>query len=373
MSARRFGDRGFSLLEILVSTAILGLVLVAIGEAISTMQNTWVRVRAKSDVYRPLRAAADTMNRRVSMATLNARWEVDEKALEQGREQYVKESELHFVSGPALDLVGRGGELVGHGVFFQAPFGVDDDQQAGSDPDRHDRLSHALNAWGYFIEYGSDSGQRPSFMADVGERYPARRRFRLMEYRQPTAELDIFRPEPNGNGKPEISAATSKSAVRRWLEPPLRGGSPQDRHVSVLAENVVALVIRPISGGRLLSASESNREQYDLAPEGEYDTRRFQWDGATVEAVRSRHRLPPALEITLVATNEESWARLIDSQVEMAASRIRGAVNGRFQNPDAYQADLDSLIDTLNKAEIDHRVLRSVVPLAEGRKEFRNP
>lgn len=365
--------RGFSLLEILVSTAILGLVLIAIGEAMSTMQNTWVRVRAKADVYRPLRAASDTMNRRVSMATLNSRWEVDEEALKLSQERQVRESDLHFLCGPALDLVGRGGNLVGHGMFFQAPFGVDDDQRSNQGPDKHDRLAHALNAWGYFIEYGPDSGQRPNFMTDLGDRFPPRRRFRLMEYRQPTDELELFRPESGGNGRPKIASATTKGEIRGWLETPLSGRSAERRHVSVLAENIVALVVRPLSGGELLSPDQNDREQYDLAPEGEYDSRRFQWDNASAEAERSRHRLPPALEITLVATNEESWARLIDSQVEIAASQIRNAVNGRFQDPDVYEGDLKSLTEVLDKARIDHRVLRSVVPMAEGRKEHRTP
>ena len=194
MKRARNMPNGFSLLEIIVSTAIVGIVLVAIGEAMSTMQNTWVRVRGKADMFRPLRTAADTMNRRLALATLESRWVTEEDAADgKPTGEMVRESDLHFVSGPALKLTGSGATLAGHAIFFQAPFGVDAQRRSESAANSYDRLGHLLNAWGYFVEYGPEPGPRPAFMnQSTSGRRDERRRFRLMEYRQPTEELSLL-------------------------------------------------------------------------------------------------------------------------------------------------------------------------------------
>src|SRR3569623_2547139 len=115
--------RGMTLLEILVSTAVIGIVLLLIAQTITTMQNTWVKVRATADGYRPTRLALDTVARRISQATLSPRWHMDDSV---SPAKYRPESDLHFVCGPALNVVGRQSNVVGHAVFFQAPFGYDD-------------------------------------------------------------------------------------------------------------------------------------------------------------------------------------------------------------------------------------------------------
>lgn len=362
---------GFSLLEILVSTAIIGIVLVAIGEAMGTMQNTWVRVRGKADTFRPLRIAADTMNRRLASATLDARWVMEENPADgMPTGDLVRESDLHFVSGPALGLISSGGLLAAHGIFFQAPFGVDDQDRGTSEVNSYDRLGHLLNAWGYFIEYGPEPGPRPAFMAQATSgRRDERRRFRLMEYRQPAEELEVFSPGTNTDGQPAIHTATGKFAIREWLKTPLDAGATmQRRRISILAENIVALVVRPLSGGTLDElVSTTTGPQYDLAEDMEYDSRRHQHDNSPLSRL-TRHRLPPALEVTLVATNEDSWARLTPAEVEQAASEIRQVTNSAFESVNQYESDIQRLGSTLDRRRIDFRVLRSVVTLAEGTK-----
>jgi len=372
MKRARNMPNGFSLLEIIVSTAIVGIVLVAIGEAMSTMQNTWVRVRGKADMFRPLRTAADTMNRRLALATLESRWVTEEDAADgKPTGEMVRESDLHFVSGPALKLTGSGATLAGHAIFFQAPFGVDAQRRSESAANSYDRLGHLLNAWGYFVEYGPEPGPRPAFMnQSTSGRRDERRRFRLMEYRQPTEELSLFAAGSNQDGQAEIQSATGESSVRKWLRAPLQGGrNLVERRVSVLAENIVALVVRPLSGGTLDELARTGTgEQYDLAQEMEYDSRRHQYDNSVVSKLM-RHRLPPALEVTLVATSEDAWARLTPAEVEQLASEIRGIANGGFKTAAQYENDIRNLARMLDKRGIEHRVLRSVVTLAEGTKE----
>lgn len=362
---------GFSLLEILVSTAIIGIVLVAIGEAMSTMQNTWTRVRGKADMFRPLRTAADTMNRRLAAATLDARWVAEVNPTDGSPTgDMVRESDLHFVSGPALQLLGTGGLLAAHGLFFQAPFGVDDQEQSTPRAASYDRLGQLLNAWGYFIEYGPEPGPRPAFIAQATSgRRDERRRFRLMEYRQPTEELDIFAAGSNTDGEPEIHSATGKFSTRKWLNTPLEAGASMERRrISILAENIVALVVRPLSGGKLDELALTGiGEQYDLAQDMEYDTRRHQHDASTI-ALLTRHRLPPALEVTLVATSEDSWSRMTPAEVEQTASEIRQATNSGFLSAAVFENDIVRLTNVLEKRRVEYRVLRSVVTLAEGTK-----
>jgi len=372
MKRTTFRPSGFSLLEIIVSTAIIGIVLVAIGEAMGTMQNTWARVRSKADMFRPLRTAADTMNRRIALATLESRWVTEENAADGNPTgAMVRESDLHFVSGPALQLTGSGGLLAGHGLFFQAPFGVDQQRRSESESNSYDRLGHLLNAWGYFVEYGPEPGPRPGFMTQASSgRRDDRRRFRLMEYRQPTEELAVFSAGTNNDGQPEIQTASGESSIRKWLRKPLQpGASLEERRISILAENIVALVVRPLAGGTLDELARTDAgAQYDLAADMQYDTRRHQYDTSTL-AQLTRHRLPPALEVTLVATSEDSWSRMTPAEVEQMASEIRGITNGGFKSAAQYENDIERLTKMLDKRRIDSRVLRSVVTLAEGTKE----
>jgi uncharacterized protein (TIGR02599 family) len=372
MKQVRFHPAGFSLLEILVSTAIIGIVLVAIGEAMSTMQTTWTRTRAKADTFRPLRVAVETMNRRLASATLESRWVREEDPADgTPTGSLVRSSHLHFVSGPALQLTGSSGTLVSHGVFFQAPFGMDNQRRDETPTNRYDQLTHLLNAWGYFVEYGPDPGVVPAFIAQEDPRRgQQRRRFRLLEYRQPTEKLPLFTPGTNTDGTPEMDTLTSEARLRDWFaDALLPGGNLQRRSVSVLAENIVALVIRPIAGGTLDElARTASGTQYDLAEDMVYDTRRHQYQSGLL-ADQMRHRLPSALEVTVVATSEDSWARLLGAEVELAASEIRAATNSGFLTATQYERDLKRLTDVLSRREIEHRVLRSVVTLPEGSKE----
>ncbi len=354
-------SRGFSLLELLVSSAIIGAVLIVVASAISTMQNTWLKVRAKADVFRTSRTAAETLSRRLTAATLCSRWVVPAASVTSSSESYERESDLHFFCGPVAKMPGANGTMVGHGIFFQAPFGVDIPDTSASQLNRHDLLGHALNAWGYFVELGSDEAERPAFMAENGSKAPARRRFRLMEFRQPTDELAIFRPGAGSaqTGRPAIADATSVSNARAlWMQKALK----EKKNCSVLAENVIALFVRPITSG-------PNR--YVLAPKYEYDTRMFLDKAADPIAKRTRHRLPPALELTIITVAEDSWAKVGEQGLGALLQQVSGAVNSGFINAAAFAGDLASLRAKLDALNLNYRVIVTDVPLAEGRKEYR--
>jgi uncharacterized protein (TIGR02599 family) len=357
-------SRGFSLLEMLLSTAILGGVMIIIGTAVNTMQNTWTRVRAKADVYRTVRVATEVMSRRLSQATLASRWEIPDNLVGSGQEAYLRESDLHFICAPAATLAGGGGSLVGHAVFFQAPLGIDDVRAQDNTTLRHERLNQTLNAWGYFVRLSNNDPERPSFLNEVGAASPRRQRFQLMEYRLPTDEMPVFDPVGNPDGRPQMATQTGQNQIRGWVANALRSTTGSRGRLSVLAENVLVFLVRPISGGTGPGTAQDVRK-YDIAGDGVYDSRRHQWDPGSPLAERTRHRLPAALETTIVAAAEDSWAR----QGDFVVNQVRSAIEGRFGQPADFAADMRSLRRTLDDLKIEYRVISRVVPLAEGWKE----
>jgi uncharacterized protein (TIGR02599 family) len=366
---------GFSLLELLASTAVVGGVMIVIASAIATMQNAYVRTRSKIDTFRSAQAAMETVSRRLGMATLNSRLEVFKDKTTNNEEAYRRQSDLHFYSGPVSNIPGNNGDQVGHAVFFQAPLGVDDVLARDQTIYRHDRLHHALNAWGYFIELTTDDAQRPSFMseADLGRR--PKLRFRLMEFRQPTDEFALFRTATgDSTERPAISADTANTLdavlghTRQAFVPDTRG----QRAVSVVAENIVAMFLRPISGGTGPGSQDAQR--YAIAPNLEYDTRAFQYSSTSTSEL-IRHRLPPAVELTFVAVAEETWQKIGEDDAGRARGQalmqqIRAQVSSGFRDATSFDSQLQQLQRFLDNNKIDHRILVQTIPLPEGRKNF---
>jgi len=355
---------GFTLLELLVSTAVVGMVLIVIGGTITMMQNTWVKVRDKADLYRSARTAMETMSRRLAQATLAAHYEAGTLNADEG--QIIRRSDLHFVSGPGRVVLPTDGDLIGHAVFFHAPIGYDTFSSQTLNPQRHDQLTHLLNACGYFITYGSDDRGTPSFIQQQSG-VPPRRRFRLMELRQPTDQFDVFTPGQQQDEHPSINEAQSEADARRWITEAM---NKADRMVnaSVLAENVLGFVIRPLSGGTL-SPDTFDASKYDLAPDLVYDSRSHQWQAGSTLARRTRHRLPPALELTLIVVADSAWERLGTGRGEALANQLMSAINGRFQSAASLVADLASLDNELSNLGLDHRIMTTKIAIPEGTKD----
>ena len=124
----------FSLIELMVSVAVLSLLLVIVFQMLEQMQKTWNRTRQTVSEFKDARNGFEEMGRRLGQATMNAYWgyEYQTATLNGIKTRYgreiIRQSELHFVSGPASVLFAGGtskalGSRPGHAVFFQAPFG----------------------------------------------------------------------------------------------------------------------------------------------------------------------------------------------------------------------------------------------------------
>src|SRR5688572_21253474 len=97
--------RGFSLIELMVSTAVLSMLLIMIFQMLKGMQVTWKKTRQDVGEFKDARLGFEEISRRVSQASLNTyfsyRYEMQTVKgiqLRMGRE-IIPQSELHFVCG----------------------------------------------------------------------------------------------------------------------------------------------------------------------------------------------------------------------------------------------------------------------------------
>ena len=348
----RRGTGGVTLIELLVAMAVLVIVMLAITAAMGTMQNLWVRVRGKADAFRNTRIALDTMVQRVNQATLNSRWEPNTDPATQAQEPRLRASDLHFVCGPAATLLSDGSRYMGHALFFQGPYGEPASSRQQQTQLDYDQLGHTLCGWGYFVEFGSDASERPSFLNSVQDRFPPRRRFRLWEFRQPAQDLSLFEMDQQTPPKPKIEQSASREQIYEWFTQPLRDLDPQRRHASVVAENILALIVTPFEPARV-----ENGTPYRQAPDGHFDSRRYQWEPGTEASKLSRSRLPPALRLVVIALSEDSWMRMTEGEIESNSTQLRTAISTRFSRPENLEQDLDALTTTLIQMKMGYRII----------------
>ncbi|NNM30385.1 MAG: Verru_Chthon cassette protein C [Akkermansiaceae bacterium] len=350
--ATRGAPRGFTLTEMLVSMAVLALILVLTTNMVSGTQKTLRTARSSAAQFREARRAFETVTRTIGQATLNTYWDYDDP---QTPTQYLRQSELHFVTGPAEDLLDSE-DTYTHGIFFVAPFGFAGSdatgENIGTDPYRN--LESLLNAWGYYIKFNDTDDDAPPFIRDLQQGNPpvvsVKKGFRLMEYRQPSEELTIYKDklrEKDNDGR---------SSFYQWFREELEENS------RVVADNIIALVVRPVVSEQ--DARKSSRDPWWIAPEYTYDSRQFQWGGRNDLSLTSRNQVPPVLELTLVAVDESSYiAYERRNPSSDPRTVISDLLENRFKEAEKLTEDLDSLELGLSDLGISHRVFSASVGL----------
>ena len=286
-SLRSRGIVGFTLVELLVGSSILilmfGFLLTASDQLTRVMGST----SAKVEQFRSSREAFERITSRLAQASLNTYWAYDN---DERPSRYERRSELRFLSGHARDLVtDRPGERLGHAVFFNAPLGhVNEANLRG--------LETVLNTWGWFVEYGDDKDARPKFM---GEEVAPRWRWRLMEFAPPSENFALYR-YTSGALNGIARSVTYKGSD--WI----RTNSYTDGVVRPLVDNVIALVITPRLARVEEAAFGRTEDLSPLAPDFRYDSTKTHAD----PRLNPRNQLPPVVEVTMVAIDEKSAARL---------------------------------------------------------------
>ena len=170
---------GFTILELLVSIAVVSVLLVVLASVSGHVQKVYRSSMGKAEQFREARTAFEAITSRLAQAALNTYWDYDNP---NNPTRYMRQSELRFQSGNAPALLGNT-YPPSHAIFFQAPLGLTTNSTA------YGGLDNLLNTWGYFIEFGDDSNIRPGFLDTSG--VAKRPRFRLMELSLPTENLAL--------------------------------------------------------------------------------------------------------------------------------------------------------------------------------------
>ncbi len=342
--------RAFTLVELLVSMALLAILMLVTATIVNHTRGVWQQTTGKISAFRESRAGFESLTRRLSQASLNTYFdyvdandrtpkEVEDAGGVFTPDQYLRQSELHLVTGQASDLVPAAPGKIhpGHGTFFQAPLGFSSTPATG-DAD----LANLLNAVGYYVEYGSDDAWRPSFLDGI---IPPKNRYRLMQMLQSSEKLGIYE-----NPFTETNRFD-------WFRVPLANPSSPSRPV---AENIVMAIVWP--------RRAENDPGTPLTANYTFDTKGYLAGANPV----SRNQLPPYVQVTLVALDEPSAARLEEKYGGSAPLLQPGALFNVSPDPAAppptqLTNDLERLTNFLDDENLTYRVFTTNVLIRQAK------
>lgn len=359
----RFGwvgaESAFTLVEMLVSMAILTMVMVMMVSMVDQTSITWRNTTSRIEQFRDARTCFEAITRCLSQATLNTYLDyLDENNAPRTSAnsatftpaRYARQSELRFISGPMSDLdPGISASSPTHGVFFVAPFGfVNDSNTYGG-------LDTLLNTWGFFVAFGPDQSM-PTILSDIFKTDTQKRyRFRLMELMSPSESMPLYK----------YTAGHGDYADRTWFTDLFAAKSPP---VYALAENIIALIILPkltksdedhLRNTGIISASTPVGTA--LAPQYKYDST----DTKSIAALNPKNQLPSTIQVTMVAVDEASFARY-----QKGTTMPDLGLSGLFQNASSYDDDLASLEKTLVDAKLNYKIFTTTVALKGAKWSF---
>ncbi len=333
-SFSRLRKSSFTLLEVLVTLAILLIILVAVMQFMTNIDEAWKS--AATDPFAEAQNAFETVVHNFGSATL-APYEdyADSTGAFRTNAAFVpdhlaRRSDLDFVCGLSSGtnglLAASGLTTTGSGVFFLAPNGY-------TQTYAHSGMEHLLNAMGYFVEFGGDEAA-PGFIVSQTPYW----RWRLKQVMQPAESLQIF----------ALTPATWTSSA--WIQQLVPTGAT----TSVLAENIVTLIVLPERAANDTGAA--------LAPAFGYDSR------DTSNAL-TLHELPPRLRVVLVAMDATSAEQLAAQNGSNPPPLIpaglfqEAAQNNAAQQMAQLDTDLAALDSSLTTQKINHRTFQREILL----------
>jgi uncharacterized protein (TIGR02599 family) len=324
--------KGFSLVELLVSMAILSIMLAAAGTMISRTQKTWTATWSRTTQFRDARLAFELVTRNLSQSTLNTYWDyVNDRNGDPI--DYQRRSELHFYTTQTKERLPENPSTT-HCIFFQAILGYSKDSS-------YQQLSTLLNSRGYYIDFGKDDFQRPRFLSAMENQPEPIWRYRLMEYLPPSEKNLVYHAdlENRENGTP----------IQEWFSPELIA-----EHSRPVVDNVVALIISPQK-----SPDEDNDsdEVYGIAPNFKYDPR-------DLSRPDSYNVLPPLVSVTLVVLSGPSASRLQDIHGENPPDLLE---SDWFQQANEYESDLAELEQKFQDENLQYRVFTTTVAIRSAK------
>jgi uncharacterized protein (TIGR02599 family) len=315
--------RSFTLLEVLVTVAILLVILIALAQAMDSADRAWKS--AAVDPYADAQDAFETVAGHLADATLET---YEDYANASGNfatnstfvpDHLARRSDLAFACGPASGtnglLAASQRTTIGSAVFFTATEG-------STQTYANEGLGRLLNDMGYFVEFGDDDSE-PTFLLAFVHRY----RWRLRQIEQPSESLQVY------------SAATSSAWIQQLV--------PPGTVVPMLAENVIALIVLPDRYATDTGAA--------LAPAYSYDSRN---SANTV----TLNQLPPRLILALVVIDAPSAERLA-AQNGANAPQLVPANLFQQGTPAQLAQDLATLDAALTAQKIGHRIFQREIQI----------
>jgi len=352
LSAKWYRQSGFTLLELLVSTAILGIIVTLVVGVIASTQDAWIKSKSRVDQFRDARLAFELITRNLAQADLNTYYDygqtyyAEDTNVRTAPASYTRESELQFLTGRTATLLNAlpGVTPVTHMALFYAPLGYVQDNTLRP-------LNALLNARGYYVAWGDDAALRPQFLGGATPlpNFPLKHRFRLMEYIPPSEQIGVY-----------DVAAPGKAPDIAWFNTPDFAANSRP-----VADNIVALILSPRETPDTAAFSSLNQSRSShISPEYHYDSTQATNDGSSLV---TSNLLPPLVMVTLVAIDEASARRM--EATNGGITTIPSLVDDVlwFRSVDSYETDLSSLTDQLQAQNLNYRVFSATVPIRSAK------
>jgi uncharacterized protein (TIGR02599 family) len=169
----------------------------------------------------------------------------------------------------------------------------------------------------------------------------------MMEVRQAANRFDLY------DDNKLKSDPTSRDWIKKLVNGTPNATPPVTPPVHVLAENVIALVCLP-----KLALNEDPAGTL-LAPGYDYDSTVKK----TNPKVNPKNQLPPLVQVTLVALDETTAARLANGSTPPTFGLESLFTSGQPTSAARYADDLQKLVDTLNARRLSHRVFTTNIAI----------
>ena len=96
-----------------------------------------------------------------------------------------------------------------------------------------------------------------------------------------------------------------------------------------------------------------------------YDTREWQWGQDSEDrVVRTKHQLPPLIQVTMIAVDETDMARWLVMNGNREPDFVSDSL---FKSQRSLEQDLDTLRDDLNRERVRYRVFTTTVRMRESK------
>ena len=348
---QRIRSRAFTLVELLVATAILTMLLAMLLTVTNHVGSTLTRSSARLEAFSTGRTGFDIVTQNLSRATLNTYWDYYNSSgyrrnttIATGNGTYTsfvpatygRASDLQFLIQQSTQQNATNG-YYGQELYFAAPL-------ASATTYGEQSTQGLLNACGYFVRYGTNLNYRPVMISATSTKFESYR-YRLFEALQPTEYFQYF--TPGSGGLPPSWVAPILSNSNNIANNPNMTTYGGAGHLAAepLANNVIAFIVWPLdpqdlsTSGTELAMSGTGYaydSQYPFDISGYTPTTSGTFTASSFPITFCQ--LPPTVQVTMVLIDEPSAVRLCTSATP--PSVIENALQGKFTQVANYETDL---------------------------------